>query len=168
MKKIFNINYYIALLAFCAVLIITGGCNKANVNKSGDLSTPREFKPGGLNVSAGQTSAIVTWTAALFTTASQKVTYTAQFSRDTAFATVDFTLTSDTTGVTATDDKLLVRQKYWVRVKTNATNGQAESKWIESSKFSITGIQLFQTVRELEVKETSVTLRFTPDRKSVV
>lgn len=160
MKKIFNPHTYISLLALGMLLLIAGGCKKTNTSEN--LSTPRLFKPGGLTVKAGQTSANVTWTAPLFSTASQKVTYTAQFSKDTTFATVDFTLTSDTLGVTATDDKLTVRQNYWVRVKSNATGDQAESKWIESSKFSITGTQLFQPVRELEIQETSVTLRFTP------
>lgn len=159
MKKILNLNSYLSLLAVGLLLLIAGGCKKVNV--SDDLSTPRLFKPGGLSVSADQTTAKVSWTATLFTTGF-KPTYTAQFSRDTTFATVDFTMTTDSIAVTATDDKLIPRQKYWVRVKTNASNGQAESNWIESSKFSITGIQLFLPVRELEIKETAVTLRFTP------
>jgi len=159
MKKIFNLNYYTLLIAFGSVLLIAAGCKK--INTSENLDTPRIFKPGSLSVAAGQNSAKVTWTAPLFGALTGKLKYTAEFSQDTTFATTEFTLTSDTLGVTASDDKLAVRKKYWVRVKASA-DGQADSKWIESSKFSITGTQLFQTIRETEIKETSVTLRFTP------
>jgi hypothetical protein len=159
MKKILNINIYSSFLAFSFLLLITSGCKK--VNTSTDLSTPRLFKPGAITVSAGQTSAKISWVVPLFASG-QKLSYTAEFSKDTLFATTDFTLTTDTAGVTATDDKLAVRQKYYVRVKANAYADQPESKWMESSGFSISGTQLFQPVRELEIKETSVTLRFTP------
>jgi hypothetical protein len=159
MKKIFNINIYSSFLAFSVLLLIVSGCKK--VNTSDDLSTPRLFKPGGLTVAAAQNLAKVTWTVPLFA-AGKKLSYTAEFSKDTLFATTEFTLTTDTAGVTATDEKLAVRKKYYVRVKTNAYEDQPESKWIESSGFSISGTQLFQPVRELEIKETSVTLRFTP------
>lgn len=167
MKKFLNINRYTSLIAFGILLLIAAGCKK--VNTTDNLESPRLFQPGGLTVAAGQTSAKVTWSTPLFgSVTSKKLSYTAQFSRDTTFATVEFTLASDTTGVTITDDKLLVRQKYWVRVKSNATADQAESKWIESSKFSISGPQLFSAIRELEIKETEVTLRFTPNTIGLV
>lgn len=160
MKKIFNTNYYTSLLAFGILLLIAAGCKKVNVTEN--LDTPRVFKPGSLSVAAGETTAKVTWAASLFSSsAAGKITYTAEFSQDTTFATKEFTLTSDTLGVTATDEKLAVRKKYWVRVKASAP-GQPDSKWVESSKFSISGTQLFLPVRELEIAETFVTLRFKP------
>jgi hypothetical protein len=158
MKKLFSINIYFLFLTL-AVLATVAGCKKYNTS---DISGPeRLFKPGSVSVSAGQTSAKVTWTNSIQATPGVKYSYTAQFSRDTTFATVDFTMKSDTTGVTATNDSLKVRTTYWVRVKTNAVNNQPESKWAESSHFQISGEQFFLAVRDLEIKETSVTLRFT-------
>jgi len=157
MKKLFNSTIYPMLLIF-AVLATLAGCKKINTT---DVGVERLFKPGTVSVSAGQTSAKVTWTNSIQATAGVKYSYTAQFSRDTTFATVDFTMKSDTTGVTATNDSLKVRTTYWVRVKTNAVNGQPESNWAESSHFQISGEQFFLAVRDLEIKETSVTLRFT-------
>ncbi|WP_170113600.1 DUF4957 domain-containing protein [Mucilaginibacter yixingensis] len=149
---------YTLVVAALALLAGLAGCKKMNTS---DISGPeRLFKPGAVKVSAGQTAAQVTWTNSILTSGG-KYTYTAQFSRDTTFATVDFTMKSDTTGVTATNDSLKVRTKYWVRVKTNAYQNQPESKWAESSAFQISGEQYFLAVRELEIKETSVTLRFT-------
>jgi hypothetical protein len=160
MKKVLILNIYHSFFALGILLLVAAGCKK--VNESSDLSTPRLFKPGGLTISAGQTSAKITWTTPLFSTTAQKLSYTAAFSKDSLFATTEFTVNSDTTGVTVTDDKLAVRQKYYVRVKANAYADHPESKWIESSGFAISGTQLFKPVRDLEIKETSITLRFTP------
>jgi len=157
MKKIFNIKIY-ALFLVVGLLATITGCKK--VNTSSIDGAERLFRPGSLSVSAGQTSAKVTWTNSI-QASGEKYSYTAQFSRDTTFATVDFTMKSDTTGVTATNDSLKVRTNYWVRVRTNATATRPQSAWIESNHFQISGEQFFLAVRELEIKETSVTLRFT-------
>lgn len=159
MKKLIYTKANTLLLACGLLMAIVAGCKK--VNNSDNLGPERIFKPGSVSVSAAQTSARVTWTASLLSDG-KKLTYTAQFSQDTTFATTEFTLTTDSLGLTVTDDKLAVRKKYWVRVKANATGDQPESKWAESSGFQITGVQLFLAVRDLEVKETSATLRFTP------
>jgi hypothetical protein len=156
MKKLININLYSAFFAV-GLLVLMAGCKK--INTTSDLSSPRLFQPGSVSVATSQTAAVVTWTNSILTSG-QKFKYTAQFSKDTLFSTIAFTLLSDTTGVTATDDSLTVRQKYYVRVKTNSYGNQPESKWAESKSFSITGEQDFLPVRDLEVKETSVTLRF--------
>jgi hypothetical protein len=147
------------LIVLYGMLIILAGCQKEN--RSDDLEPARIFKPGTVSVKTEQTSAQVTWTAPLLSSG-QKLTYVAEFSQDTTFATKEFTLTSDTIGVKVTDDKLQVRKKYWVRVKANAFGDQPESKWAQSSGFTISGLQLFQPVRELEIKETGTTLRFAP------
>jgi hypothetical protein len=159
MKKIININVYSVLFALASLLLIAG-CKK--INTTSDLSTPRIFKPGAVTVVAGQTSAKVTWTNTILVTA-QKYSYTIQFSKDTLFGSVAFTMHSDTLGVTATDDSLTTKVKYWVRVKTNATATQPESNWAESKQFNITGEYYFLALRELEIKETSATIRFKPN-----
>lgn len=157
MKKLFNIKLYALFLTLAALATISG-CKK--VNTSVISESPRLFSPGAVKVSGGQTAATVTWTNSIQATAGVKYKYTAQFSRDTTFATVDFTMTSDTTGVIATNDSLKVRTTYWVRVKTNASGDRPESAWAESSHFQISGEQFFLPVRDLEIKETAVTLRW--------
>lgn len=157
MKKLFNINIYTLFLTF-AVLATIAGCKKVNDYKAD--GNPQLFRPGSVKVSGGQTTAAVTWTNSVQAPAGVKYKYTIQFSRDTTFATVDFTLTSDSTGVIATSDSLKIRTTYWARVKTNATADRAASEWAESAHFQLTGEQYFLPVRDLEIKETAVTLRW--------
>lgn len=156
MKKLLNINVCGVILAL-GTLLLAAGCKK--VNTTDGLVTPRLFKPGSVAVAAGQTSAKVTWTNSI-QTSGQKFKYTVQFSKDTLFSSVAFTMLSDTLGVTATDDSLTTKVKYWVRVKTNAFGGQPESNWAESKNFTITGEYYLLALRELEIKETSVVIRF--------
>lgn len=153
--KIFNATY---LTLIMGLVLLMSACKK-NDNEQGDLEPMRYFKPGAVSVAAGQTQAKLTWAPSLFSSGA-KLQYTIEVSKDTTFATKDFSLTSDTAGVTITDDKLVARQKYFVRVKTNAQGDKPESKWMNSSGFSITGEQYFNTLKENDIKETSVTLKW--------
>lgn len=153
--KIFNATYLTLILG---LVLLMSACKK-NDNEQGDLEPMRLFKPGAVSIAAGQTQAKLTWAASLFS-AGSKLQYTIEVSKDTTFATKDFTLNSDTAGVTITDDKLVARQKYYARVKANAIGNQPESKWVNSSGFSITGEQYFAMVKENDIKETSITLKW--------
>lgn len=151
-------SFQAAVVLMMALLTIWG-CKKDDPNEG--LDAPRLFKPGGVSVKTDQTSAKVTWGAPVLSS-NLKLSYLAEFSQDTLFSTTEFSIKSDTIGVIATDDKLAVRKKYWVRVKALATADQPESQWQISNSFSISGEQLFFPLRDLEIKETQVTLRWKP------
>lgn len=154
---IFNKGWQLLLMVVLAVLVYS--CKKEDPNDG--LEAPRIFKPSGITVRTTETDAKITWTAPLLSS-NLKLAYVAEFSQDTTFATSEFSLQTDTAGLTVADDKLKVRKKYFVRVKALSTNGQPESNWMISRSFSITGEQFFEQIRDLEIKETQVTLRWKP------
>ncbi len=121
----------------------------------------RIFKPSDVKITAGETSAKLTWTTPLMSTG-KTLKYSIDFSTDSLFSTIKYSTTADTAGVTVTEDNLSVRTKYYARIKANATDAQPESKYVRSSAFQLTGIQLFLAVREGEIKENNVVLRYTP------
>jgi len=140
------------------MVVIISSCKKEE-----DVPTEpaRIFKPSDVKITAGETSAKLTWTVPLMSTG-KTFKYSIDFSTDSLFATVNYTTTADTAGVTVTEENLAVRTKYYARVKANATESQPESKYIRSSVFQLTGIQLFTAIRDNEIKENNVTLRYTP------
>lgn len=135
-------------------------CKKKDYNDG--LEPPRLFKPQGISVKTTATTATVTWSAPILST-NTPLSYTAEFSQDSIFATSEFSITTDTASITVSDDKLQLRKKYFVRIKANAYEDQPESKWERSSSFSINGEQWFYPVRDVELNETSVTLRWAPN-----
>jgi Domain of unknown function (DUF4957) len=159
MKTNIILNKGWQLLLLVALTALAYACKKNDPNEG--LEEPRLFKPSRISIKTTQSSAKITWTAPLLTS-NLKLSYATEFSQDSTFATSEFSLQTDTAGVTVDDDKLKVRKKYYVRIKTLSTNNQPESNWLVSSSFSISGEQLFLPIRELEIKETQVTLRWKP------
>lgn len=147
------------LVLFVLLAISVYSCKKNDPNEG--LEAPRIFKPSGITVRTTETVAKITWTAPLLSS-NLKLSYLAEFSQDTTFATSEFSIETDTAGVSVGDDKLKVRKKYFVRVKALSANGQPESNWMNSRSFSLTGEQLFLPIRDLELKETEITLRWKP------
>lgn len=146
-------------IVFLFVLVIfISSCKKDAEQPS---EAPRSFKPSDVKVAAGATSAKLTWTKPILSTG--PLSYSVDFSMDSTFATVIYTATSDTTGVVVTDENLTVRTPYFARVKAVATTTQPESKYLRSASFQLSGVQLFLPVRDNEIKETNVSLRFTPE-----
>lgn len=148
-----------AVLPIMVMLFTILACQKEDPNKG--LEAPRLFKPGAISIKTDQTSAKLTWAAPVLST-NLKLSYLTEFSQDTTFATTEFAIKTDTMGVTVTDDKLVVRKKYYARVKALATADQPESQWQRSNGFTVTGEQLFLPVRELEIMETQITVRWKP------
>ncbi|RBQ05759.1 fibronectin type III domain-containing protein [Pedobacter miscanthi] len=157
MKKYINQSGF-KITFLLGIMISIWACKK-------DVDQPtepaRSFKPSEVKVSASATSAKLTWTAPLMSTG-KALKYSIDFSTDSLFSTVKYSTTSDTTGVSVTEENLSVRTKYFARIKANATDAQPESKYLVSSSFQLTGIQLFLPVRDSEIKETGITLRYTP------
>lgn len=163
-KMIDQLGFKLMMLSLMALAI-------ASCKKEDDLPAEpaRIFKPSDVKITSGETSAKLTWTLPLMSTG-KTLKYSVDFSTDSLFATVNYTTTTDTAGVTVTDDNLAVRTKYYARVKANATESQPESKYVRSSAFQLTGIQLFAAIRDNEIKETTAKLYFakTPGLTSIV
>jgi hypothetical protein len=157
MKKYIN-KLGIKMIFLLGTIILISACKK-DVDQPTDVA--RSFKPSDVKVSASATSAKLTWTAPLMSTG-KTLKYSIDFSTDSLFSSVKYSTTSDTTGLSVTEDNLSVRTKYYARVKANATEVQPESKYLVSSSFQLTGIQLFLPIRDSEIKETGITLRYTP------
>ncbi|WP_158275226.1 DUF4957 domain-containing protein [Pedobacter sp. HMWF019] len=149
-----SVVYSIMMLAGLLVGLVS--CKKTE----GPSEPARIFKPSAVKIVSGETSAKLTWTAPILS-AGAKLAYTIDFSTDSLFSSIKYSTTSDTAGVKVTDENIRVRTKYFARIKANATSTQPESKYIVSSSFQISGTQLFRPVIETEIKETSVTLRYT-------
>jgi hypothetical protein len=154
---------YINQLGFKFVVLLLIIAAISSCKKEDDVPTEpaRIFKPSDVKIAAGETSAKLTWTVPLMSTG-KTFKYSIDFSTDSLFATVNYTTIADTAGVTVTEDNLAVRTKYYARVKANATESQPESKYIRSGAFQLTGIQLFTDIRDNEIKENNITLRYTP------
>ncbi|NII84158.1 DUF4957 domain-containing protein [Pedobacter riviphilus] len=156
MKK--YINHLVLKITFLLGIVISiSACKKDDQ----PTEAARSFKPSDVKVSASAISAKLTWTAPLMSTG-KALKYSIDFSTDSLFSSIKYSTTSDTTGISVTEDNLAVRTKYFARVKANATETQPESKYLVSSSFQLTGIQLFLPVRDSEIKETGITLRYAP------
>ena len=157
MKKYIN-SIACNLLFVAAIAILIASCKKSD-----DVPTDpaRIFKPGDLSVASAATSALLKWNQPLLSTG-KKFTYTVEFAKDSLFSAIAYTGTTDSLIFRVTEDNIAVRTKYFARVRANATADQPASKNIVSAGFTLTGTQLYAALRENEVKETGVTLRFTP------
>lgn len=153
-----TINILSWLLLVVAIYSIS--CKKDNYNDG--LESPRLFKPQGISVKTADTTATVSWAAPILGKG-LPLTYTAEFSQDSTFATSEFTLTSDTTSIVVTAEKIQLRKPYFVRIKADAYEDQPESKWERSSSFSINGEQWFHPIRDVELNENAVTIRWKPN-----
>ncbi|MXV49495.1 DUF4957 domain-containing protein [Pedobacter sp. HMF7647] len=154
--KLFKHNLKLITAALLSMIILQC-CEKAD--QSTDGGPLRQFTPvGTVKATSSETSVKLEWQRALYTTGTVK--YSVQISKDSLFNTVERRYLTDTTGVVITDDSIPSRTKYYARVQTKGTASDLDSKWLVSSAFTIQGVQIFLPVRDLEVKETAVTLRW--------
>ncbi|TCO19358.1 uncharacterized protein DUF4957 [Pedobacter psychrotolerans] len=151
-----QISSKVAMLVL--MIIALNACKKSEDQPD---EPARLFKPSEVKITSGETQAKLTWTVPLMATG-KTLKYSIDFSTDSTFATIKYSATSDTAGVTVTEDNIPVRTKYYARVKANATADQPESKYVRSSVFQLSGTQLFLAVRDNDIKETNITLRFKP------
>jgi Domain of unknown function (DUF5123)/Domain of unknown function (DUF4957)/Tissue factor len=154
MKKIRN--SLSGVLTGALLVLLVASCQK---HYDPNFSLPRQFKPGDITVTAGETSATLTWLASLF--APHATSYTVQVSQDSTFAgTVVFTATVTSPTVVVTDSVLKVRQPYFARVKANTNGSTTESGWVTSSRFSITGEQIFLSLSASDIIDNGVRLKW--------
>jgi hypothetical protein len=128
------------LLAIITLVIVS--CKKDNTVESPDLS--RNFRPTAIAATASGTNVKLVWNPSQFS-AGKGVKYTVEISKDSTFkaSVMDYTGTTDSAMITVTDDKLTPKQKYFARVKANASGSTAESAYAYSPSFTILGEQIF-------------------------
>ncbi|QEC45054.1 fibronectin type III domain-containing protein [Pseudobacter ginsenosidimutans] len=144
-------------LLLAAAVVFLASCKKDDPNEG--LDSPRLFKPSGISVRTTDTSATISWTAPILSEG-QLLTYTIDLSQDSTFATTDHSFQSDTTALTIKAAELTLRQKYYVRIMANAFENQPASKWLTGGSFTVIGEQFFLPVRDIELTESRVTLRW--------
>ncbi len=158
MKK--NYSPSISWLFVSVLIVITAvSCTKTEGIKPANL--PRQFTPGDINIDKTQTSATLSWSHVFSTKAT---TYTIQLSDDSTFAgTPLLSKVIDTNSIVLTDTILQPRKVYFARVKANAVGSSAESRyWLVSSRFSITGEQIFQALTVSDIIDNGVLLKWNP------
>src|SRR4051812_32130641 len=123
LKREFIMKTYIfnrAKVGLVIILLVVIGCKKDEET----LQLSRRFSPSTVTGVNGETSVKVSWPASLFTVPGE-ATYTIEVSKDPAFSVVDFTTTTGDLSVVITDDKLVVKQDYYARVKAIGKDGAA-------------------------------------------
>ncbi|MXV14477.1 DUF5123 domain-containing protein [Hufsiella ginkgonis] len=145
------------VLPLLLIILAIASCTK---DEDDTTTLPRLFRPGAIKITTADTQVKLEWNASLFTTP-KAVKYTVEVYKDPAFTgTPDFTGVTDTSGLVITDAKLSIKQKYYARVKANATDVSAESAWVASADFTIPGIQLFSAVLASEIIDGAAILRW--------
>lgn len=152
----YKFSYHVMLAAIC--IVCTVACKK---KVDSNFEPDRMFMPGDITVTSGETAAVFKWDASLFT-AGKGAKYTLEISSDSTFkTTAAYSVVTDTTQVTVTDNQLAIKQKYFARVKANALSQSDESKWVYSSGFvPITGEQIFLPIADTGLLSNSVWLRW--------
>ncbi len=148
----------LVLAGFIATLLLS--CNKDPEVE--EVNLPRLFTPTGLQLTVGQTEVRIQWNPTLFSE-NKDVQYTIEISKDSTFpAAPDYTKTTDSTFVIFTYADIAVRQRYFARVKANASGSSTESNWFVSPPFTMTGEQIFTVpVPEADIIDKAVILRWT-------
>ena len=156
MKQLHRICFVISGL----LVVWLMACTKPSYKSEFEL--PRQFMPGAVTITAGETQARLQWSPSLFT-AGKGVHYTVQLAQDSAFqTTVVYETEVDTAQVVITDSVLQINQYYFARIKANAKGATASSGWVTSGRFRITGEQIFLPVADATLKDTSVVLGWRP------
>jgi hypothetical protein len=160
MKKLIqNRNTLLVIILGLFAWVIFAGCEKEM--KDYTFIPERQFTPGDITIRAGEIDAVLTWNASLF--ASPSTDYTVQISTDSNFATTPLaTFIVPRPTATITDSVLGIKIDYYARVKANATPESAESFWIKSAKFQITGEQIFLPVLDVDVADKFALLKWRP------
>src|SRR6187431_521240 len=156
MKKILN-NMQLKWIFVTSVLVISFfSCQK---HYDPNFTLPRQFKPGDIVITTTETKATFTWSASLFSPAA--TSYTLQVSKDSLFTGTNvYDKLVNTTTVVISDTVLQARQIYFARVKANTNGTTAESGWVVSSRFSISGEQIFLPLTVADIIDNAVLLKW--------
>jgi hypothetical protein len=139
-------------------LLIIAACKKDQVNN--DFTLSRQFSVGAIRQTVTETAVRLEWAPSLFTQEG-KVQYTVELAKDSLFTgVIELTKTVNVAEVRFIEGELLLAQNYFARIKANGVDGTADSKWIVSSRFRITGEQLLSNISPSDITATSVTIKW--------
>jgi len=144
MKKFKNI--LLRVLMFTAA-VITVSCKS---DSEQDLILKRQFEPAAFDITNGETSVVIAWDNSLFTTAGD-VQYKVELSKDISFSSVEVTKTTTESTLTFLDTDIDIRVDYYARVKAIGTSPTADSNWLISEAFRITGELFILPIAESDV-----------------
>jgi len=153
MKKTFNIP----ILVFTAAIMLLPAlsCKKKEL---GPFEPDRMFMPGAIEATNGETQVILKWAPSLFAEHVAEE-YTVEIAEDQQFqGAIIHSVVTDSNAVIITDAHIPIKTILFARVKANATGKSAESYWVYSDGFQITGEQIFQPIHDLKLKDKSVVL----------
>jgi hypothetical protein len=158
--KSLNKNFYNKILQLFLIVLLLAACEKDTEIE--DPNLPRMFTPVGIRLTVGQTQVKIEWNPSLFSQ-DKEVQYSLEISKDSTFQTAPaFAKVVTTTFIIVTDADITIRERYFVRIKANASGSSAESKWIATGPFTMTGEQIFVVpVPESDIIDNAVILRWT-------
>lgn len=152
-----NLFRYLALA--CIPLAVLTSCKD---DEAENLNLTRRFKPAEVETKNGETSALIEWSASLFTFPGE-VEYEVEVAKaDNNFANVEHTAKTTDTELEVADTEIEIRTDYVARVRALGTDGVANSNWIVSEPFRITGELLIRPVADYEVLTDGVMIRWNP------
>jgi hypothetical protein len=149
-------------LLFSLGLLLLAGLYLSSCRKiENELDPMRQFATSSdISIKAGATSAVLSWKEAV-NADTALTTYTVEVSTDSSFVSdKKFTYVVPKATLTVYDSQLAIRTPYYARVKTNGQTADLDSRWVVSKAFSLTGEQIFFTVKDAEIKHNSVILRW--------
>lgn len=161
--KILNTAAFKRIGFVLLTVVAMGACSKHEFVID-EFIPDRMFMPGGvIRFQSGETDVRLVWDKPVNTEG--EPSYTIELAKDSLFDNGPLhSFTSDTTGIALTDQQIEVRERYFARVKTNATQNVPESKWLYSNGFMIRGKQLFTPIdQQIDLQDTWVMLRWRPD-----
>lgn len=155
-KSIKNSLKWIVLLSIPALLWVACKEDEPQLNLS------RQFKPAAFNITEGETSATIEWSRSLFTLPGE-VEYVVELSKDVTFSTIEFTHTTAEAGVTVLDTDIDIKVDHFARVKAVGKGNTADSNWLISNPFQITGEVLILPVNEYDILPDGVLIHWELD-----
>lgn len=156
MKRLNKISAKLFLLLLPVIVAVS--CQKDDTLEQ--FNPERIFTPVGIKSTVTGSSVKIEWSRSLFSQ-SKDIKYTIEVSKDSSFSAIDYTVTTDTTNVTLSDDNLQINQSYVARVKASdnaSASPTPESKWMLSPVFKLQGI--LYPVATGELKDKSAVLRW--------
>lgn len=161
MKTINHILSRFVLVMFIALLL--GSCKDDEI---AELKLSRQFKPSAFTLTSGETSATIRWSSSLFTDP-EETEYKLELSKTNTFATIEKSVTTGDVEVTFLDTELEIRIDYYARVRALGKNGTADSNWLISNAFRITGEIFILPVPEHQVLTEAAVINWIPGKDIV-
>jgi hypothetical protein len=155
MKKLRH-KVSVPAIATIFLFLLTIACQK---DDNSDFTLSRHFAPSTVTPTNGETQVIITWPPSLFTTLGE-VEYAVEVYDPANTETPVFTTTTTNDTVVVTDESLAIKKDYYARVKAVANDKTADSNWITSTTFRITGEQFLLPVPTEDISDVGVILRW--------